>query len=241
MSSHHAIQVWVSSKDFLLELQNLLQPVPIAFDGAHFGSEHYWPNKNHKSEKAIADHTIQRWWKPNTGKNPTWDVMIEAKIAHQNAIVDALILIEAKGHHDEMSAQGKEIPSPTEVKKTENHRQIQKAIKEAERGWKALDSKVCLSETEHYQLANRMAHAWKVAEQGTPVVLVYLGLLNEAPAGKKPFVSAEDWNDSFLRSRTHGSKTVVPDSVFEKKWMISSLTQPKQQTPLWVLNRSLSV
>ena len=239
MPSHSAIQKWVLSDSFLVELESLLQPVSIAFSAVQVLEECYWPNKKDHKEKAISDAAICTWWKAHGGKHPTWDLLARAQMAHQNELLDTLILIEAKGHHAEMSSKGKDVPPASKAKKTANHTRIQAAIKEAETGWKHLDPNVCLSETEYYQLANRMAHAWKVAEQGKAVVLVFLGVLNDAPKGKNPFTSDTDWKASFHKHATHGTKTNVPDTVFERKWMVPSSADPTKQTPLWVLVRSL--
>ena len=37
-----------------------------------------------------------------------------------------------------------------------------------------------LSRDSHYQLANRFAWAWKLADMGLPTILIYLGFLNAA-------------------------------------------------------------
>ena len=60
-----------------------------------------------------------------------------------------------------------------------------------------------------YQLSNRVAHAWWLANEGIPVVLLYLGFLNvqNMNNGKNIlFQSPMDWDNCFL---THAKKVGV--------------------------------
>ena len=61
-----------------------------------------------------------------------------------------------------------------------NHAHIAGALQEANRGLRALlGNDVSLRIDSHYQLANRLAWAWKLADCGVPVVLLYLGFTGD--------------------------------------------------------------
>ncbi len=87
------------------------------------------------------------------------------------------------------------------------------AIQEANAGLEPIVPGWSLSRDSHYQLSNRFAWSWKIAELGTPVILVYLGFLNagEMIDQGPPFHSAREWND-VVRSYARG---VVPDDAWD--------------------------
>ena len=113
-----------------------------------------------------------------------------------------------------------------------HHSRIGAAIEEAARGWRELDDGVAISRDSHYQLANRLAFTWKLAQLGVPVVLVYLGFTGDdgiAEAGK-PFRDDADWQVAF-GEYVDG---VVPLGLFERRLELAS-------TPIWLLSRSRPV
>jgi hypothetical protein len=73
-----------------------------------------------------------------------------------------------------------------------------------------------LSRDSHYQMCNRFAWAWKVADLGIPVVLVYLGFLGAGEMSDEgtPFVDAADWQDLVKRH----SQGFVPSAVWDQRW-----------------------
>ena len=73
----------------------------------------------------------------------------------------------------------------------------------------------------HYQLSNRCAWGWKLADLGIPVVLVYLGFLYAAEMAKKgaPFAQAGEW-ESVLKEH---SASVVPESVWNRERQVSGV------------------
>jgi hypothetical protein len=58
-----------------------------------------------------------------------------------------------------------------------------------------------LSRDWNYQMSNRFAWAWKLADLGIPVILVHLGFLNAHEMNDKgrPFADHEDWTRAVMR------------------------------------------
>jgi hypothetical protein len=83
----------------------------------------------------------------------------------------------------------------------------------------------------HYQLCNRVAWAWKLADLGVPVVLVHLGFLNatEMQDRGQPFATAQLWEDCMHRE----AEGVVPETAWGRRLDVHG-------TSLWLLVRSLS-
>jgi hypothetical protein len=54
---------------------------------------------------------------------------------------------------------------------------------------------LAISRDSHYQMSNRFAWSWKLAEYGIPVVLVYLGFLNASEMVDRgdPFANQDSW------------------------------------------------
>lgn len=230
MSSQRHILQWISSSDFLTECEELILPAHVCLSGARF-----WPNTDSTKERQIQDPRLRSWWAPRGGKTPTWDLMIEGRVADRDSLRDVLILFEAKAHHEEWNIAGKTIHSSASSNSISNQEQIEKAIKEAQRGLQQWAPDCRITHEEHYQLANRLACAWKLAQLGTAVILVFYGVINVPSAAYRrsisPFTSEKDWEDSFKNYRT-GKKTHVPDTVFNRK-----LIEATSGTPLWILSR----
>jgi hypothetical protein len=174
--------------------------------------------------------TLSDWWLIHkAGANtPNWDIALHCNIENR----PGLVLVEAKANWPELSSDGKILKVKASSKSRDNHERIRLAIGEAQRGWKELDAGVNITLDTHYQLANRLAFAWKIASLGVPVVLVYLGFLRDSgitDAGK-PFVDASDWQLAFGRY-TNG---VVPASLFGRRLEVAA-------TPIWLLERSRDV
>src|SRR5262249_19076598 len=56
---------------------------------------------------------------------------------------------------------------------------------------------IAINRDHNYQLSNRIASVWKLADCGMPAVLLYLGFIgDEGMASKgRPFGSADDWKN----------------------------------------------
>ncbi len=136
---------------------------------------------------------LSKWWKPNIGKTPTWDIASTCSIKGKSG----LLLVEAKAHGNELDSSGK--PFKEEIASCDarkNHRQIGRAIAEANADLRSLTGwNWQLSRDDHYQLSNRFAWSWKLATFGIPVVLLYLGFLDaEDMANDGPlFRSEQEW------------------------------------------------
>ena len=144
---------------------------------------------------------------------PVWDLLWECQIDEH----DGIILVEAKAHENELKRDGKVFNATTNIK---NHLHIGMAIHEARL---ALDAKVPgvnICRDSHYQLANRVAWSWKLAEMGLHVILVYLGFLGDegiADVGQ-PFRDGEHWQ-RVMGGYMHG---VLPQSFPEQRLKFGS-------------------
>jgi hypothetical protein len=168
---------------------------------------------------------LTRWWlaRPGRANTPNWDLMSTCRVRDQRG----LILVEAKAHEAEFSNEG---CGATDKK---NSRQIQKAIDEAMTGWNSLLPGFALSAGSHYQLSNRFAFAWKLANMGVPVVLVYLGFLDAHDMAESNRVLLRDYSQ-WHRCVLTRSKGVIPEGVWETTFSVDG-------TPLTVLLRSAIV
>lgn len=117
-----------------------------------------------------------RWWVKGRGTRPTWDLLCHVLVSGK----PGLLLVEAKAHEAELDWAGKRLsPSPPLASK-DNHAQISGCIREADAALNKLcDGVFDLDVSSHYQLANRVAYAWKLADLGLPVVLLYLGFTGD--------------------------------------------------------------
>ena len=132
------------------------------------------------------------WWLalPHRRANtPNWDI---ASACHING-QPGLLLVEAKAHLEELR------PNPDSCSSTNpaNRKRIQQAIEQANAALsKATGNPWQLSRDHHYQLSNRFAWAWRLADLGVPVALLYLGFRNAQEMlniDPELFQSAEQW------------------------------------------------
>lgn len=161
---------------------------------------------------------VTGWWLavPERAETPNWDIVCTCTIEGRSG----LLLVEAKAHTSELKPD-----DCCGARNKDNRDRIKDAIAEASQklgeGWR-------LSTASHYQLSNRFTWAWKVANLGVPVVLVYMGFLN-AHEMSQPFKSHEDWERCLLAY----AEGTVPRTVWN-----SSQTQVSG-TPLIPLIRSV--
>ena len=141
---------------------------------------------------------LHNWWLAvrHTGaKTPNLDIASTCTIDGKRG----LMIVEAKAHHGELEAEaiGKKLSSSASARSLANHARIGAAIEEARVGLsEATGLSWGISRDSHYQMSNRFAWAWKVAEAGIPVVLVYLGFLGagEMASGSRRLLSGhDDW------------------------------------------------
>ena len=169
---------------------------------------------------------LSNWWlaKPKGANTPNWDIALRCDIAGK----PGLILVEAKAHERELDERGKEEREDASANSKENHRRIAEAIGDAQRD---LLERGCLegvkiSHERSYQLANRIAFAWKLASTGIPVVLVYLGFIDDKEIANfgKPFKKAADWHRHVRKHLGFTGDDVISiacQTVSERFWLLS--------------------
>lgn len=155
-----------------------------------------------------------KWWlTPEKGGNtPNWDLVSSCTLEDgSEKPPKALIIVEAKAHKGELDKSGKKLKSDASADSKANHESIKKAIEEANDGLnKAYGSKrFDISIDKCYQLSNRFAFAWKLAELKIPVILVYLGFIN-ATEMDNYFDDYDDWKEALLKH----SKGIIPEEVW---------------------------
>lgn len=219
--------------------------------GSVCGNEHQWLPAGfncveevqlHKPNCLIApekSRELCKWWfnKP-AGSSPSWDIASQCTIGSDTGI----LLVEAKAHVSEIDSEGKPEPDATPGSRL-NHQRIREAIEEANDGLGVLtlasgalthrakgtsmqdvtDAQGwTLSRDCCYQLANRLAWAWKLASIGIPVVLVYLAFLNadEVSDLGDPFHELADWIECVKKH----AKGKVPEGAWNRGWETSNGT-----------------
>lgn len=141
---------------------------------------------------------LGRWWlavPSNKTRTPNWDIASTCTIEGKTGVV----LIEAKAHEQELIKEEtgrKSMETPVSGNARRNLLRIDWAIRDASA---ALSEETgltwSLSRDWNYQTSNRFAWAWKLADLGIPVVLVYLGFLKAGEMSDKgrPFTDDADW------------------------------------------------
>lgn len=141
---------------------------------------------------------LRRWWltvAANNTRTPNWDIASTCTIEDEAGIV----LIEAKAHDQELINEEtgrRNIETPVTGHARRNLLRIDWAIRDASAAL-AEDTGLtwALSRDWNYQMSNRFAWAWKLADLGIPVILVYLGFLSASEMSDrgKPFTDDADW------------------------------------------------
>jgi hypothetical protein len=141
---------------------------------------------------------LRRWWltvPSNNARTPNWDIASTCTIESRAGIV----LIEAKAHDQELIKEEtgrRNIEVPVSGNARRNLLRIDWAIRDAN---VALTEETrltwALSRDWNYQMSNRFTWAWKLADLGIPVLLIYLGFVNASDmSGKgRPFTDDADW------------------------------------------------
>jgi hypothetical protein len=118
---------------------------------------------------------VRKWWPDHPAKSPQWDLLSTCAVEGKKGIV----LVEAKAHEAELKWDGKPLEEDASRESIRNHQQIGECISEASRSLNEKVPGINIQRDSHYQLANRVAFAWKLAECGMPVVLLYLGFIGD--------------------------------------------------------------
>ena len=158
---------------------------------------------------------LRKWWFPfpgRRGNTPNWDIASTCKIDGRKG----LLLFEAKAHSGELKNGGKKPPAEPSVDACRNHRRIGRCICAASAALaKETGHRWSLSRDRRYQMSNRFAWGYKLAELGCPVVLVYLGFL-EAEEMRKPFEDEAEWRSCV---REH-SRHLFSDDIWNRQWNV---------------------
>lgn len=167
------------------------------------------------------NQTLNRWWLVNPGNAPNWDLICTAQFPDSRP---GLVLVEAKANVPEFmdGIKGSGVTDP------ENSRQIAQAIEEARSALSAHESGVKLSRDRWFQVSNRLAFAWKLASEGMPTVLMYLGFTGDEGIRDRgePLKDDQAW-----RTLVMAEQDVIPPTLWERKILVGD-------TPLWFLIRS---
>jgi hypothetical protein len=220
--SKNSLMQLVRTKDFTVTINRLIKPV-----NASITIYDKWiPDANNAEKEAeLKDflkynfshelgEKIHDWWlavKHPMSRTPNWDLISTCTIDGKKG----LLLVEAKAHADELHVEGKSNDVDASADSERNHERIGKAIEEASVAINKKISGILISSNTCYQLSNRVANAWWLANQGVPVVLMYLGFLNcqDMNDGKrKLFVDDKDWQNCF---KEHAQKVGVDKLIDE--------------------------
>ena len=154
---------------------------------------------------------LRGWWleapcnADSRRRTPNWDIASTCKISGKNGF----LLVEAKAHTGELKVEDKTKASQ------ENLQQIVAAIKEANIAlYGQTGLSWALSHECRYQMSNRFAWSWKLAQLGYPIILVYLGFLKAEEMRPNIFFS-EHTNWEFL-IKEH-SQPLFPEKVWNNK------------------------
>ena len=222
--SKKCVLEFINLKNFLTILNSLVQST-----GAVITPKDKWvPFLKNDKEAELKDFlsqhfdpkhglNIRNWWlavsTPQT-RTPNWDLVSTCKINNKMGI----LLVEAKAHRHELEKGGK--PENVSNNSKANHERIRSAIGEANKSINEVIEGVSISIDNCYQLSNRVAHAWWLANQGIPSVLLYLGFLNvEDMRNKyKIFETAEEWEKCFIAH----AKIIGVDNLIDKQVFVGT-------------------
>ena len=230
---------WTEQPRFLSELAELVSPCPV-----EIGADALWMPRGYGKPREARLETsgpqwlpgerawreIQDWWLVHKrGANtPNWDIAVGCTVEGRRV----LVLVEAKAHRQELSPAGKRLRKDASRESLEDHEHIGRAIAKANEGWQQIDARENISWDSHYQLANRLAFAWKLGSLGIPVVLVFLGFIGDdgiADVGE-PFSDDAAWDSAFA-NYSQGS---FPIGFLDRQSHIENIQ-------LWVLGRNRPV
>ena len=157
---------------------------------------------------------LRDWWLavPRNANTPNWDIASTCTVRGNKG----LLLVEAKAHTQELNeaAKGKGLSKQATANSRRNHVRIGAAIQEANI---ALADQTglswALSHECRYQMSNRFAWSWKLAELGYPVILVYLGFLKAEEMKTGIFGNHANWAS---RVKEH-SNPLFPEKIWNNE------------------------
>ena len=161
---------------------------------------------------------LRKWWFPfpgRRGNTPNWDIASTCKIDGRKG----LLLFEAKAHSAELKNRGQELPAGASVDTCRNYRRIGRCICAASAALaKETGHRWSLSRGCCYQMSNRFAWAYKLAELGCPVVLVYLGFLKaeEMRDIGRPLEDGAEWCSLVKEHSRH----LFCDDIWNRRWNV---------------------
>ncbi len=171
---------------------------------------------------------LAAWWLPpdqRRGRTPNFDIAATCSVSGRPGV----LLVEAKAHDTELtreSAGRKRVSTSSkedQAQRDASHKTIGAAIELARVGLEAQTGlKFGISRDVCYQMSNRFAWAWKLADAGVPVVLVYLGFLNadDMASDGNPLRNHEQWEKLVL---AHGAP-IVPEAIWNRRWTVKGQT-----------------
>jgi hypothetical protein len=168
---------------------------------------------------------LGEWWLPThrqDARTPNFDIASTCTI--DGAL--GLLLVEAKAHETELKkeAAGRPLTEDDSDERKSTHKTIGDAIESARIGLEASTHlNWQISRDSHYQMSNRFAWSWKLAQLGFPVVLVYLGFLKASDMskpGEVPFTNADAW-EGLIRSH---SVPLFSGEVWNRRWLVSGVS-----------------
>lgn len=212
---------WVESPQFLVSLNTIIRAT-----GAEVTYRDSWMPKGYdkpsegRLENLGSDFlpekigsTLRTWWlKHEAGANtPNWDFLSTCAVEGK----PGLILLEAKANKQELSRAGKRLSKNASVRSNENHAHIRKAISGASRELAKVIPGVVMSADDHYQVANRIAFTWRLAQLGVPVVLIYMAFTGDEGIRDtaKPLSGSKDWTSHF----TDATRDIFPKDAIGKR------------------------
>ena len=164
---------------------------------------------------------LKDWWFKSSGSGPTWDLASQCTIGKGKDAKRGVLLVEAKAHLAELKRDGKKLAPRATDGSHQNHERIGEAIEEANLGLQSITELSWeLSRDSCYQMSNRFAWAWKLADLGMPVVLVYLGFLNAIEMSDQgdPFSDHADWVECVKKH----AQDKVPEGAWDRAWKLEN-------------------
>ena len=169
---------------------------------------------------------LRDWWLAAPGGNsrtPNFDIASTCTVTVDGESKPGLLLVEAKAHTEELNNEtaGKKLKGHATDNSRRNHEQIAAGFHQANLSLTEQTGLTwTLSHERCYQMSNRFAWSWKLAELGIPVILVYLGFLHaeEMRNGKnqKPFADHAEW-DALVKSHC---QPLFPETVWNNPWTL---------------------
>jgi len=161
----------------------------------------------------------RKWWIPFKGNRPTWDLICHLEGGRKLG----LLIVEAKAHLSEMSEKNSKSPVDKQNPRSiANDLSIRLRLAEASMGLSELRlGSFHLSADHDYQLSNRLAYMHKLASDGVPVILMYLGWEASPDWSSDPFPSGSAWREAV---KEH-FKRIGPWKFVEKRHRLKSGVQ----------------